>query len=53
LLHDDQDNAIDYVIATGLDITEQYQAKENLQHANMELSFRVKELQERTSQMNQ
>jgi diguanylate cyclase (GGDEF)-like protein/PAS domain S-box-containing protein len=48
-----QDNAIDYVIATGLDITEQYQAKENLQHANMELSFRVKELQERTSQMNQ
>ena len=51
LLNDE--GQVEYIIATGIDITEQQQAKDKLQRANQELASWVKELQERTEEMNQ
>ncbi len=49
----DDKGQIEYIIATGIDITERQQAENELQKANQELASRVKELQERTKEMNQ
>ncbi len=44
---------VDYIIATGIDITKRQQAEDKLQKANQELASWVKELQERTEEMQQ
>ncbi|MGE4483554.1 MAG: diguanylate cyclase [Oscillospiraceae bacterium] len=44
---------VEYIIATGIDITKRQQAEDKLQKVNRELASRVKELQERTEEMNQ
>ncbi|MEA4890501.1 MAG: diguanylate cyclase [Clostridiaceae bacterium] len=44
---------VEYIIATGIDITEQRQAEIELQKANQKLVSWVKELEERTTEMNQ
>ena len=48
-----QEGHVEYIIATGIDMTERKQAEEKLQKANQELASWVKELQERTEEMNQ
>ena len=48
----DSNGNVEYVIATGIDITERKKAAEKLQTANTELGARVEELQERTEEMD-
>ncbi len=48
----DKDGNFDHIIATGIDITQQRRASEQLRLANDELAARVKELQTRSSEMN-
>ncbi len=43
---------LDYIIATGIDITQQRKASEQLRLANEELAERVNELQTRSNEMN-
>lgn len=44
---------IEYIIATGIDITKRQQAEDRLQNANRELASWVEQLQERTTELNQ
>ncbi|SMC38022.1 diguanylate cyclase [Papillibacter cinnamivorans] len=44
---------VDYIIATGIDITKRQEAEEQLQIANEKLASWVKELQERTEALDQ
>lgn len=48
-----QEGHVEYIIATGIDITKRQQAEDGLQKANEELASWVKELQESTEEMNQ
>jgi len=47
------DGQVEYVIATGIDITKRQKAEDELQRANRELAVWVKELQERSEELNQ
>ncbi len=47
-----QDHHIEYIIATGIDITKRQQAEDALQKANQQLASWVQELQKRTEEMN-
>lgn len=49
----DHEGQVEYIIATGIDITEQRQAETELQQANQQLVSWVSELEERTKEMNQ
>lgn len=49
----DDKGHVEYIIATGIDITDWKQAEDKLQKANQELASWVKELQERTEEMKQ
>lgn len=49
----DNVNRIEYIIATGIDITEQRQAEIGLKDANQKLVTWVKELEERTRELSQ
>ena len=44
---------VEFIVATGIDITEQRKAEAELQRANRELASRVEELQEMTKEMTQ
>lgn len=44
---------IEYIISTGIDVTERHQAEEELQKANDKLAAWVEDLQARTEEMNQ
>lgn len=48
----DPDGHVEYIIATGIDITKRQQIEDKLQKANTELASRVKELSQRTEEMN-
>ena len=48
----DRFGKLDYIIATGIDITQQRHASEQLCLANEELAARIDELQERSDEMN-
>ncbi len=48
----DDNGQIDYIIATGIDITKRQKAENELQKANQELASWVKELEERNEEMN-
>lgn len=48
-----QEGHVEYIIATGIDVTKRQQAEDELQKANEELASRVKELQQSTEEMNQ
>lgn len=52
VLLDNEDN-VEYIIATGIDITERRQAEIGLQEANQKLAAWVSELEERTVEMSQ
>jgi len=49
----DSEGRVEYIIATGIDITQRKLAEKNLQKANQELASWVDELQKRTEEMNQ
>jgi diguanylate cyclase (GGDEF)-like protein/PAS domain S-box-containing protein len=49
----DNENKVEYIIATGIDITERRQAEKGLQEANQKLATWVSELEERSAEMNQ
>ena len=49
----DHDGKVEYIIATGIDITERRQAETGLQEANQKLVAWVKELEERTAELSQ
>jgi diguanylate cyclase (GGDEF)-like protein/PAS domain S-box-containing protein len=49
----DSVGGIEYIIATGIDITEQRQAETGLKDANQKLVIWVKELEERTKELGQ
>jgi len=49
----DNEGQTEYIIATGIDITEQKKIEEKLHEMNHELGIRIEELQERTEEMNQ
>lgn len=44
---------IEFIIATGIDITKRQQAEDRLQNANRELASWVEQLRERTTELNQ
>lgn len=48
----DNEAKVEYIIATGIDITERRQAEMKLQEANQKLSTSVRELEERTAESN-
>jgi len=52
VLLDNEDN-VEYIIATGIDITERRQAEISLQEANQKMAIWVSELEERTAEMSQ
>ena len=48
----DKEGHVEFIIATGIDITERKKAEDDLQHANLELASRVQALKERTQEMD-
>ena len=49
----DDAGQVEYVIATGINITERQKIEDKLQRTNQELESRIEELQERTKEMDQ
>ncbi|HPF87612.1 MAG TPA: diguanylate cyclase, partial [Candidatus Limiplasma sp.] len=47
------DDHVEYIIATGIDISQRKKAEDELQKANVTLASQIKELQGRTEEMNQ
>jgi len=52
LLNDKKDK-VEYVVATGIDITEQRQAEKEVEEVNQQLTVWIKELETRTEELNQ